>query len=115
MTDELKTKVEGLLDELDKRNAQDIIAIDVADKTIVAEWFIICSGLSVPQVKALCDHVDEKAPELGLTLRRVEGYSEGRWIVMDFSSILVHIFHPDERRYYNMERLWADAENCITR
>lgn len=115
MTADLKAKVEGLLDELDKRNAQDIVAIDVADKTIVAEWFIICSGLSVPQVKALCDHVEDKAPELGLELRRTEGYTEGRWIVMDFSSILVHIFHPDERQYYNMERLWVESDNCIRR
>ena len=96
------------------KKAQDIIAIDVADKTIIAEWFVICTGRVVPQVKALCDEVQQKAPELGLEIRRTEGYTQGRWIVVDFGHILLHIFHPEERKYYNMERLWMDAkENCI--
>ena len=50
---------------------------------------------------------------MGLDLRRKEGYAEGRWIVMDFGNILVHIFHPDERKYYNMERLWIDSPESI--
>ncbi|MEL7610261.1 MAG: ribosome silencing factor [Bacillota bacterium] len=96
------------------KKAQDIIAIDVADKTIIAEWFVICTGRVVPQVKALCDEVQQKAPELGLETRRTEGYTQGRWIVVDFGHILVHIFHPEERKYYNMERLWMDAQGtCI--
>lgn len=96
------------------KKAQDIIAIDVADKTIIAEWFVICTGRVVPQVKALCDEVQEKAPEMELELRRTEGYTQGRWIVVDFGHILVHIFHPEERKYYNMERLWMDGQGtCI--
>lgn len=67
----------------------------------------------MPQVKALCEELDEKYPEMGLDLRRKEGYAEGRWIVMDFGNILVHIFHPDERKYYNMERLWIDSPESI--
>ena len=51
---------------------------------------------------------EEKAEGMGLSVRRIEGYSEGRWIVIDFGSILVHIFYPEEREYYNMERLWVD-------
>lgn len=59
-------------------------------------------------MKALCDEIEEKAEGMGLSVRRIEGYSEGRWIVIDFGSILVHIFYPEEREYYNMERLWVD-------
>ncbi len=103
-----KEQVLALCEILYNKKAQDIIAIRVADKTIIADWFIICSGRAVPQVKALCDEVEEKAAGINLTLRRKEGYSEGRWIVLDYASILVHLFIPDERKYYNMERLWMD-------
>ncbi len=96
------------------KKAQDIQAIYVADKTIIASWFVICSGMSVAQVKALSEELEHKAPELGLELRRMEGYAEGRWIVQDYASYLVHIFYPEERAYYNMERLWADdPAQCI--
>ena len=103
-----KEQVLDLCKILSDKKAADIIAIDVADKTIIAEWFIICSGRSDPHVKTLCDAVEEKCGELNLEVRRKEGYSDGRWIVLDFAHILVHIFHPDERQYYNMERLWID-------
>lgn len=103
-----KEQVLDLCKILSDKKAADIIAIDVADKTIIAEWFIICSGRSVPHVKTLCDAVEEKCGGLNLEVRRKEGYSDGRWIVLDFAHILVHIFHPDERQYYNMERLWID-------
>ena len=104
-----------LLDILASKKAIDIIAIDVADKTIVADWFVICSGSSVIQVKAICDEVCEKAEELQLNLRRKEGYNEGRWIVLDYGHILVHIFHPEEREYYNIERLWTDGSGELIR
>ena len=98
----------AICEVLDNKKAMDIIALNVADKTIIADWFIICSGRVSAQVKALCDEVGAKAHDIGLTELRHEGYSEGRWIVIDFGSILVHIFHPEERAYYNMERLWMD-------
>ncbi len=106
---EEREQVMKLLKILDEKKAFDIIAIDVADKTIVADWFVICSGSSVIQVKAICDEVLEKYPETGLSLRRREGYTEGRWIVLDFGHVLLHIFYPEEREYYNIERLWTDG------
>ncbi len=96
------------------KKAMDIRAIEVTDKTIIADWFIVCSGRGVPQVKALCDELEEKAAEMGLIPRRKEGYQEGRWIVLDFGDLLVHLFHPEERTYYNLERLWDDGRNVIT-
>lgn len=97
-----------ICDALYNKKAQDIMAIHVGDRTIIADWFVVCSGLATAQVKALSDEIEEKAEGMGLSVRRIEGYSEGRWIVIDFGSILVHIFYPEEREYYNMERLWAD-------
>ena len=96
------------------KKALDIRAIEVTDKTIIADWFIVCSGRGVPQVKALSDELEEKAAEMGLFPRRKEGYQEGRWIVLDFGDLLVHLFHPEERTYYNLERLWDDGQNVIT-
>ena len=58
--------------------------------------------------------LEEKAAEMGLFPRRKEGYQEGRWIVLDFGDLLVHLFHPEERTYYNLERLWDDGQNVIT-
>ena len=104
-----------LLDIIEAKKAIDVIAIDVADKTIIADWFVICSGSSALQVKAICDDICEKYPEIGLNLRRKEGYNEGRWIVLDFGHVLVHIFHPEEREYYNIERLWTDGATEIIR
>ena len=105
---EVRERVQKLCEVLYNKKALDIIGIHVADKTIVADWFVICSGRAVPQVKALCDELEEKAAEFGLELRRREGYATGRWVVLDYADILVHIFIPEERKYYNMERLWMD-------
>ena len=112
---EERANVMKLLEILDNKKALDIIAIDVADKTIVADWFVIYSGSSVIQTKAICDEVLEKYPEAGLNLRRKEGYAEGRWIVLDFGYVLLHIFYPEEREYYNIERLWTDGAAEVVR
>jgi len=108
-----KEQVLGLCEVLYNKKAHDIIALHVTEKTIIADWFIIASGNVPSQTKMLSDELEEKAAELGLTLRRQEGYGEGRWIVLDFADILVHLFIPDERKYYNMERLWDEEGNAI--
>jgi len=116
---EIREQVLALCEVLDNKKALDILAVNVADKTIIADWFVIASGRSTTQVKALCDELEEKAAERDLIARRKEGYQEGRWIVVDFGTILVHLFHPEERdfyrlEYYNLERLWVDdPQHCI--
>lgn len=114
MNEAIKEKVDSICEVLYNKKAIDIVAIHVADKTIVADWFVICSGRAVTQVKALADELEEKAKGLGLTLRRSEGYREGKWVVLDYADVLVHIFYPEERKYYNMERLW-DEDDCAIR
>ncbi|MEG1524271.1 MAG: ribosome silencing factor [Clostridia bacterium] len=108
MNDTIKAQVDALCEVLYHKKAFDILPIHVADKTVIADWFIIASGRVPSQVKALCDEVEDKAPEYGLTLIRTEGYTEGRWIVLDYGHILVHLFHPEERQYYSVERLWDE-------
>lgn len=95
------------------KKAIDILALHIGDKTIIADWFVVASGTSVTHVRALCDELEEKAQELGLPIRRKEGYDDARWIVLDFGFALVHLFHPEERAYYNIERLWEGDDNMI--
>lgn len=108
----IKENVLKICELLDEKKAEEIIAVYVADKTIIADWFIICSGRSNAHVKALCDELSEKFPQ-GMELRRTEGYQEGRWVVLDFATVLVHVFHPEERKYYNLERLWTGTPDEV--
>ncbi len=95
------------------RKALDIVALDVRELTVLCDYMIIASGRNANQVKSLYDDVDEAMAKEGLQLRRSEGSAEGRWVVLDYSTILVHIFHQDERAFYNLERLWDDGTNRI--
>ena len=96
---------------LGNRKAEDIVLIDVKGITIIADSFIICSGRSSTHIKTLADELEEQMAKRGIFKTRIEGYQEARWIVMDFGDILVHIFHNDERKFYDIERLWKSEDN----
>lgn len=95
------------------RKGHNIVVLDVSQLTVITDYMVIASGRNANQVKALADEVDEKMAEAGLPLRRMEGQGEGRWIVMDYGFIMVHLFHQEERAYYNLERLWEDGSNRL--
>ena len=92
------------------KKAQDITVLNVAHLTV---YMVIASGRSALQVKALADDVDDALAMEGVTLRAREGQGEGRWIVLDYGTVLVHIFHPEDRRFYHLERLWEDGQNRV--
>ena len=94
----------------DKR-AEELLVLDIEHLTVLASYMVVCSGRSTIQVKAMADELEEKLPEQQ-PIRR-EGYAEGRWVVLDYGSVLVHIFHEQEREYYHMERLWMDGTNQV--
>ena len=98
---------------LDEKKALGIVALNVSHLTVITDYMVIASGRSVLQTKSLADDLDERMAELGIPLRTREGYQEGRWIVMDYGTVLVHIFHPEAREYYHLERLWADGTNSV--
>ena len=106
-------KVLEMAKVLDARKAEEILLIDVRNVTILADTFLICSGRSVPQVKMLADELEAAMSKRGVQRQRMEGYQAGRWIVLDFGDVLVHIFHKDEREYYKIERLWKDENNSM--
>jgi len=113
MTQEITRRADRICEVLYDKKGQDILRIFVGDKSIIADYFVVASGRNSQQVKALADEVEEKLAEEQIFPRRKEGYAEGRWIVLDYSDILVHIFHPEERGYYNLERLWTEGENTL--
>ena len=96
---------------LDLKKAEDIVLIDVSAATIVAETFLVCSGRAGNHIQMLADDLTEKMAALGIQRQRMEGYREGRWIVLDFGEVLVHIFHREERAFYDIERLWKTEDN----
>ena len=98
---------------LDDKKGVKILVLDVQHLTIIADYFVIASGRSANQVRALIDEVDDKLSELGENPRRREGTNEGRWAVLDYGNVLVHVFHEQEREYYNLERLWMDGSNQV--
>lgn len=92
---------------LDDKKAVDIESIEIAQKTILADYFVIASGTSTTHVKALADEIAFQLKEkLALLPKRIEGESTARWILMDYGDVIVHIFHPEEREFYSLEKLW---------
>ncbi|MBO7664111.1 MAG: ribosome silencing factor [Clostridia bacterium] len=96
-----------------EKKAEDITALNVGHLTVLCEQMLIASGRSAAQVSSLCDTVDEFMNENRVPLRRSEGLREARWAVLDYGFLLVHIFHRDDRAFYDLERLWTDGENRI--
>ena len=97
--------------ELDERKAVDITVLNVASLTVIADYFVICTARSNKQVKALAEYLDEKMSDEGVKALRTDGVREGKWAVLDFGSVIVHIFNDDTRVFYCLEKLWADGEN----
>lgn len=97
--------------ELDERKAVDITVLNVSHLTVVADYFVICTARSNKQVKALAEYVSEKLEDAGLPTLRSDGVREGKWAVLDFGSVIVHVFNDDTRMFYCLEKLWTDGDN----
>lgn len=94
---------------LDKK-AEDCAEIDVAGRTIIADTFVILSGRSKIQTRSIADSITEAVKQRGLKVSRVEGYADGNWILIDLGTVVVHVFTPEQRTFYNLERLWATGK-----
>lgn len=95
---------------LDDKKAADIKVLNISELTSLADYFVICSCSSSTQVKACCDEVEEKVTEAGGTLKHTEGYNGGLWILLDFGDFIVHVMQAETREFYDIERLWQDAD-----
>ena len=93
---------------LDKK-ADDVVLLDLRDKGTYADFLVICSGINERQLEAVADSVEESLRAAGQRLIGAEGGRGGRWVLLDFGDVVVHVFHPEERAHYDLEGLWSDA------
>ena len=95
----------------DDKKARDIVLLKVSGISYLADYFVVATGFSTTQVKAICDSIEEQIEtKYHLTPLRVQGKSDGRWAVLDYGEVIVHIFLQEEREYYNLEAFWGHAE-----
>ncbi|WP_334203877.1 ribosome silencing factor [Enterococcus durans] len=93
----------------DSKRAEDIIALDVREVSLLADYFMICSANSERQINAITEEILDKEEKSNYEVRRVEGKEGGKWILIDLGDVIVHVFHAPERSFYNLEKLWSDA------
>ena len=112
---ELKENSLALAEEivkiLDANKAGQIKLLRVNDRTVMTDYFVICTGTSNTHIKSLSGEVEYKLGEAGVAPEGVDGYDSGIWIVMDYTTVMVHIFNREQRDFFKLEKLWADAED----
>ncbi|MGE5328421.1 MAG: ribosome silencing factor [Deltaproteobacteria bacterium] len=108
--------LDSIISILEDKKAKDIKVLEVKDVTLVADYFVICSGTSTTHIKTLADELEIKLEdEKGIKMHHREGYNSARWILLDYSDVIVHVFHQDDRMYYNLEKIWSEAKDVITK
>lgn len=112
-TDELPGTVRRATELAQELKAHDVVALDLRGISSATDWFLLASGRSDVQVKAIAEHVVEKLKEeQGVRPGHVEGLQGGRWVLLDYIDFVVHVFHPHARDFYQLENLWGDAPRC---
>ena len=101
----VRTAAEAASDKL----ASDIVAFDVSEQLVITDAFLVCSAPNDRQVKAIVDEVEDRLLRIGATPVRREGERDGRWVLLDYTAIVVHVQHEEERAFYALERLWRDC------
>jgi ribosome-associated protein len=102
-----------LVDAISEKKGSDIVLLDVREVSLLADYFIICSGDTERQVKAIVEEVRERGERTRLRPSQVEGSPGSGWMVLDYSTVIVHVFLPSERDYYQLEELWSDASLVV--
>lgn len=93
-----------------EKKAEHVIIMDLRKITSITDYFVVCSGDSDIQVKAICDHIREQLEQKDIKIWHIEGYQALNWVLMDLVDVVIHIFKPEVRDYYALERLWGDAK-----
>ncbi len=103
---------------LQDKKAQALTLLEIGKLSLIADYFLICSGTNKIQARTLCDHLRENLKDERYPLLRVEGYEAADWILLDFGAVVVHIFQQEVRAFYNLERLWGKTggieQECLT-
>ncbi|MER1998676.1 MAG: ribosome silencing factor [Lysinibacillus sp.] len=94
---------------IDDKFGEDIVVLNMQGISLLADYFVIAHGSSERQVQAIAREIEDKVTEAGYTVKSIEGMDSARWVLVDCGDVVAHIFHKDERGFYNLERLWGDA------
>ena len=108
-TTKLPSAIQAALEAADDRKARNVIAMDLRGLSTVTDYYVVASGTSDAHVRGVAASVLERMAKLGLHPHHVEGLQTGRWALLDFFNFVVHVFHPEARGFYQLERLWNDA------
>lgn len=105
----LEEKVALCVSLVEEKMAEEVLVLDLRGVSSMTDYFLICHGSSDRLVQAITDHLLEMMKEKGVRALGVEGYTEGRWILLDFGDLVIHVFFEETRRFYDLERLWGHA------
>ncbi|WGV62058.1 ribosome silencing factor [Brevibacillus brevis] len=95
---------------VEDKKAENLKVLDIRKLSVIADYFMICHGNNERQVQAIVREIRDQAHKNGFDVRGIEGADEGRWVLVDLGDIVIHVFHREDREFYNLERLWKDAE-----
>jgi len=101
--------LELAIQALEERKARDGVVLDLRGLSEAADYFLVCSGTSDAHVRGMAESVVERLAAAGQRLHHVEGLAQGRWVLLDYVDVVIHLFHPAAREFYQLERLWGDA------
>ncbi len=107
----IDNRILTIVKSADDKKAFDIKILKISHLTSIADYFVIASGNSQRQVMSICDDIEEKMKKDGHEVLRKEGYNTGKWILLDYGDIIAHVFYKEDRDFYNLERLWIEAED----
>jgi ribosome-associated protein len=102
-----------IVDAIEERLGSDIVMLDLQDVSLLADYFVICSADSPPQFRAILEEVEKRAKTAGGRRLRVEGEPDSGWVLLDYGAVVVHVFEPELRAYYNLEELWKQARLVV--
>ncbi len=110
---EADEKVRVIQDAMEELKAVDIRTLHVTERTQMTDYMVVCSGTSNIHIRSIADRVIERMKELGFDGVRREGYGEARWILMDYGDVVVHVFDPEDRTFYGLERFWEREQKPV--
>ena len=110
----LPADIQKVIHSVKNKKAFDVVILFLGDATAFTDYFILCSSTNVRQSRAIVDEIRSKLVSSNNRTAKIEGYDHGEWVIMDFFDFVVHVFTPDTRRFYDLERLWGNANRITT-
>ena len=104
----MKEKLQKIIEACEEEIAKDVVAVELDSQRALADYFVIATGNTPNQTQSIIDEVEDVCAEEGYEIIGKEGYQDGHWILLDLNDIIVHVFTPEERDYYDLERLWSN-------